>query len=252
MPYCETNGLRLYYEVHGAGPLLVLIHHYFGDSRFTWSRHVPYFALHYTTLVMDLRGHGYTENPADPRLSHRAMAEDVAGLVRHAGAGPAHLVGVSTGGMLLQYLAVEHPELVRSLVISDATYHFKGAELAAAIATATADLEAFRRATGLDTRHGHVHGPEYWRSLVAEWPRWAADLSAEHFPPLSALRAVTAPALVIHGDRDEFFPLELAIAIYRALPNARLCIAPNCPHLVHAYQPAFWREAVLGFLGEIG
>src|SRR5215212_2144200 len=172
MPYAAVNGLRLYYEIHGGGPPLFLVHHLFGDSQFTWTRHLPHFARHYTTVVLDLRGHGRTDNPA-PRLLHRTMAADLAALARTLDLGPAHWVGVSTGGMMLQYLAVTAPELIRRMVISDATYHFKGRELRAAIVAATADLAAFRDATHLDTRHSPVYGPEHWRTLVAEWPLWA-------------------------------------------------------------------------------
>jgi pimeloyl-ACP methyl ester carboxylesterase len=251
MPYAHVNGLRLYYEVHGSGPPLVLIHHLFGDSHFTWGRHLPHFAAHYTTVVPDLRGHGRTENPA-PRLLHRELAADIAGLVRALEIGPAHLVGVSTGGMALLTLAVEAPELVRRLVISDATYHFKGAELRAAIAAATADLDAFRAATQLDVRHSPVYGPDHWRTLVAEWPRWAHDPTAYHFPPLAALAGFPNPTLILHGDRDEFFPLEIARDMYRAFPTGQLGIIPNAAHLTHAQQPRAWREAVLRFLKDEG
>jgi pimeloyl-ACP methyl ester carboxylesterase len=181
---------------------------------------------------------------------HRELAADIAGLVRALDLAPAHLVGVSTGGMALLYLAVQAPELVRRLVISDATYHFKGAELRAAIAAATADLDAFRDATGLDVRHSPVYGPEHWRTLVAEWPRWAHDPTEYHFPPLAALAHFTQPTLILHGDRDEFFPREIARDMYHAFPNGRLGIIPNAGHLVHAQQPAVWREAVLRFLAE--
>lgn len=249
MPYAQVNGLRLYYEVHGSGPPLVLIHHLFGDSQFTWGRHLPHFAAQYTTVVLDLRGHGRTDNPA-PRLLHRDLAADIAGLVRALDLAPAHLVGVSTGGMALLTLAVDAPELVRRLVISDATYHFKGAELRAAIAAATADLDAFRDATQLDVRHSPIYGPEHWRALVAEWPRWAHDPTAWHFPPLAALARFTQPTLILHGDRDEFFPPEIARDMYHAFPNGRLGIIPNTGHLVHAQQPLVWREAVLRFLAE--
>ncbi len=249
MPYAHINGLRLYYEVHGSGPPLVLIHHMFGDSQFTWGRHLPHFAAHYTTVVLDLRGHGRTDNPS-PRLLHRDMAADIAGLIRALDLAPAHLVGVSTGGMALLYLAVQAPELVRRLVISDATYHFKGAELRDAIAAATADLPAFRDATQLDTRHSPVYGPEHWRTLVAEWPRWAHDPTAWHFPPLAALANFPRPTLIVHGDRDEFFPWELARDMYHAFPAGQLCIVPDSAHLTHAQQPRFWREAVLRFLAK--
>jgi pimeloyl-ACP methyl ester carboxylesterase len=140
------------------------------------------------------------------------------------------------------------PELIRRQVISDATWHFKGPELRAAIAAATANLDAFRDATQLDVRHSPVYGLEHWRTLVTEWPRWASDPTEVHFPPLAALAHITQPTLILHGDRDEFFPLELPLALYRAFPYAQLGIIPNSPHLTHAFQPHAWREAVLRFL----
>lgn len=247
MPYAAVNGLRLYYEIHGAGPPLFLVHHLFGDSHFTWKRHLPHFAARYTTVILDLRGHGRTDNPA-PRLFHRTMAEDLAALGWALDLGPADWVGVSTGGMMMLYLDLLAPKLIRRQVISDATWHFKGSELRAAIAAATADLAAFRDATQLDVRHSPVYGMEHWRTLVTEWPRWAHDPTEAHFPPLAALAQVPQSTLIVHGDHDEFFPLELPLALYRAFPQAQLCVVPASPHLAHAFQPHVWREAVLRFL----
>ncbi|MGW2088020.1 alpha/beta fold hydrolase [Streptomyces sp. NPDC001880] len=111
----ETDDGRLVYRDTGEGPLLVLLHGGFLDHRM-WDDQVPELARGHRVIVPDARGHGGSSNASKP-FRH---ADDLAALLRRLDAGPAVLVGVSMGGATALDTALEHPDLVRALVVSGA------------------------------------------------------------------------------------------------------------------------------------
>jgi pimeloyl-ACP methyl ester carboxylesterase len=116
MPYCTVDDVRLYYEEHGEGEPVALIHG-LGSSSRDWFAQVPYLARRYRVICCDLRGHGRSSKPEGP-YAIAQFARDVAVLLRTLDAAPAHVVGLSMGGMVAMELAA-HPSsgrLVRSVV----------------------------------------------------------------------------------------------------------------------------------------
>ena len=117
MPYLPVDDTRLYYDERGEGPPLLLVHG-LGSSSRDWFEQVSHFADRYRVLRIDLRGHGRSERPPGPY--HIAQfARDVAVGLRRLNAAPAHVVGLSMGGMVALELAASAPALVRSLVITN-------------------------------------------------------------------------------------------------------------------------------------
>ncbi len=120
MPKKKINGLELYYEMKGRdereGLEVVLFVHGLGSSGRDWERQVPFFAERFRVVTVDLRGHGRSDKPPGP-YSMAMLAGDVAELIRALDLGTVHVVGLSLGGMVAFQLAVDAPELVRSLVI---------------------------------------------------------------------------------------------------------------------------------------
>ena len=115
MPVLELDDIDLYYETRGDGEPLLLIHG-LGSSTRDWEHQVEYFARHYRVILFDARGHGRSGKPPGP-YSMVLFATDAARLLQALDAHPAHVVGISMGGMFAFELALSNAEWVKSLVI---------------------------------------------------------------------------------------------------------------------------------------
>ncbi|RMI01029.1 MAG: alpha/beta fold hydrolase, partial [Calditrichaeota bacterium] len=110
-----VNGLRLYYEIHGEGPWLVLIEG-LGVATWLWEKQIPEFSRHFRVLAYDNRGTGKSDKPPGP-YTVGEMAEDLAGLMEVLQIPRAHVLGISLGGYIAQEFALRYPERVDRLVL---------------------------------------------------------------------------------------------------------------------------------------
>jgi 3-oxoadipate enol-lactonase len=115
MPSAQVNGVELHYEVAGEGPPLLFIHG-LGSSGQDWKRQAPAFTSRFRVITFDVRGHGASSKPHGP-YTIPLFARDTAALLKELGAAPAHVAGLSMGGMIAFQLAVDAPELVRTMTI---------------------------------------------------------------------------------------------------------------------------------------
>jgi pimeloyl-ACP methyl ester carboxylesterase len=251
--YVQANGIRIYYEVSGAGEPLVLLH---GgtESSGSWSDDVAIFAQQYRVFALDLRGHGRTENPAG-QLSYPMMAEDVVAFCAALGIPQAVLCGHRDGGNVALEIGVRHPALPRALILSGVTSSSPerytavlqpmlqqvvgGGSLPvpadiAKLANSSnlANLAKIEQRVqqllqALRSAHDTWQGPDAWKNVLSQAVGlWNTPLG---YKP-EDFRFITAPTLVLLGDRDEALPIEEAVALYRALPNAELAILPSAGH----------------------
>ncbi|HEX7976432.1 MAG TPA: alpha/beta hydrolase [Anaerolineales bacterium] len=116
--YSNINGLNLYYEVHGTGKPLVLLHGGFGGT-WMFEQNLPAFSTNRQVIAMELQGHGHTAD-IDRPLSFEHMADDVAALIEHLGIGDSIVLGYSLGGGVALQTAIRHPNLVGKLVVVSA------------------------------------------------------------------------------------------------------------------------------------
>ena len=123
----EANGLRIYYEIHGEGEPLLLVHGGTATSQ-SWASHLPAFTEHFQVFAPDGRGHGGTDNPTG-ELSYRVMANDVAALVGALGLQRPLVLGYSDGGQIALELGIRYPGLVRALVLGGTQFRFSEAYL---------------------------------------------------------------------------------------------------------------------------
>jgi 3-oxoadipate enol-lactonase len=261
----STGPSELYVEVHGDGPPLLLIQG-LGYAIWAWQRQLPVFAGARRVIAFDNRGAGRSPKPPAP-YSVEQMADDAAGVLElHAGE-PAHVLGFSMGGYIALTLALQRPELVRSLVLAATS---AGGPSATPIPDET--RQAWLAAAGLPpheyarrTMHlsfapgwADAHPDEYERLLAArlEYPTppeaWAAQYdAAQRFMDTGVpVEEIQAPALVLHGDADRIVPVENGRILAARLSNARLVEMPGRGHLALLEDPDAFNHIVNGFLNE--
>ena len=240
-----VNGISLAYRVIGEGEPLVLLHGFGGTGR-SWGLLIENFSSHYRLIVPDLRGHGHSTNPSG-QFTHRQSALDVFALLDQLGVDSFRAMGTSTGGMTLLHMATSQPERVESMVLIGATSYFP--EQAREIMRASdpdnirdQDLEAAaRRLAG---------GVEQARALARQFHAFKDNYDDMNFTP-PYLSTITASTLIVHGDRDQFFPVSIPVEEYEAIPDSYLWIVPNGGHvplLGSERGRATFSEFVLDFL----
>jgi len=233
--YVEANGLRVYYEVYGEGEPLFLIHGGTATSQ-SWVSHLPAFAEHFQVFAPDSRGHGRTDNPTGD-LGSRLMAEDVAASIDALGLRRPLVLGYSDGGQVALELGMRYPGLAGALVLGGTQFRFSEAYLedvrallgitdGEEVDTGKLEREQPDWAAYLREAHGHVYGPEYWKTYVKQIAAlWLTPLryTSEDFA------AVTDPVLLFVGDRDGV-STEESVQLFRLLSNAELAVAPASDH----------------------
>ena len=236
----SVNGIEMYYEIHGEGSPLILLHGFTGSTR-SWRAHVGEFARHFRTIPVDLRGHGRSTNPPG-EFTHRQAALDVFALVDHLGIERFKAMGHSSGGMILIHMATQQPERVEAMVLVGSTVYVPEQARAKQRQTTVED-------PNLDwerLREHHKHGDDQIRALITQFHDFADSYDDINFTP-PYLSTVSARTLIVHGDRDQFFPVSIPVEMYGAIPRSYLWIVPNGGHSPHDNH-ALFNETVLAFL----
>jgi pimeloyl-ACP methyl ester carboxylesterase len=235
--YAEVNGLNMYYEIHGTGEPLVLLHGAYMTID-AMGEIVPSLAESWQVIAAELQGHGRTAD-VDRPLSYEQMADDTAALLRHLGIEQADVFGYSMGGAAALQVAIRHPEVVRKLVVASASYTSEGAhpELLEMIPSITP--EAFAGTPIEEEYLRTAPNPDDFPTLVAKLKR----LDMEPFAwPQEDIRGIAAPTLLIVGDSDAI-RLEHVVELFRllgggvmgdlaGLPKSRLAVLPGTTHFI--------------------
>ena len=225
--YVEVNGIDMQYQIHGDGKPLVLLHGFLGSGD-TWATilgDLDRLCRDYRLLIPDLRGHGGSTNPAG-EFTMRQSALDVFALLDHLGIERFRAIGMSGGSMTLLHMATQQPDRVERLVLISATTHFpaQARTIMAGMTEPRPDEEWAMM------RRLHTHGDDQIRGLW-RMGRALADNDSDMSFTAPSLARITASTLVVHGDRDPFFPISIAMEMYEAIPAAWLWVVPNGGHL---------------------
>jgi len=220
------NGIEMYYETEGAGEPLLLLHGGTGCQENWAHAGRDEFAREYTLIKPDARGHGRTTNPGKT-ITHRQCALDTLALLDHLGIRKCRAIGLSMGGNILLQIATLQPDRIEAMVLVSATMYFP--EQARAI-MAQVPLAADQSPAEWDImRKRHKHGDEQITALW-DWARGMKDSYDDmNFTPAS-LSKITASTLIVYGDRDPLYPVEMALEMYRAISRSALWIVPNAGH----------------------
>ncbi len=239
----HVNDIEMYVEVRGTGDPLVLLHG-FGGCGQTWQPIVDRLAEQYQVIIPDLRGHGRSTNPAGT-FAHRQSALDVYALLDQLGVKRFKAMGISTGGMTLLHMATQQRDRIEAMVLIGATSSFP--EQARAIMRVAAGDSIpppiRQRYSECATR-----GDPQIRELVAQFGRFKDSYDDMNFTP-PFLGTIKTRTLIVHGDRDQFFPVSIPVEMYRAIPGAALWIVPEGGHVpIFGAHLREFEEVALNFL----
>ena len=253
MAKLNRDGVSLYYEVHGAGPPLLLTHGFSATSQM-WRGQIEALAKDHTLILWDMRGHGQSDYPADQdAYSEAATVADMAALLDHLGHETSIVGGLSLGGYMSLAFAKAHPERVRALLIIDTGPGFRKDEArdawnANAIRTAedfeANGLERLQRASPEMRSSTHRSADGLARAARGMLIQRNGDV-------LNSLPAIKAPALVLVGSEDKPF---LAATDYMAakIPGAEKVVIEGAGHAANIDRPDAFNAAVAGFLARLG
>ncbi|TWF35366.1 pimeloyl-ACP methyl ester carboxylesterase [Chitinophaga polysaccharea] len=219
--YATVNGLKMYYELHGDGYPLVLIHGGGSTIQSTYGRILPLLAKSHRVIAVELQAHGHTPDRNQP-LSFEQDADDVAALLQQLQITQADIMGFSNGATTSLQIGIRHPQLVHKLVLASTAYRRDGMIAGffdgfdhASLDHMPAPLKEAYLAANPDTK-----------GLQTMFDRDVARMKTFKDISDADIKKIQAPALVINSDADVTRP-EHAVQLYHTLPHARLAIFPG-------------------------
>ena len=235
--YAPVNGLKMYYEVHGSGEPVVLLHGAFMTITSNWEGWIGELSRTRKVIAVEMQGHGRTADiPREPNSDN--LADDVAALLEYLEISRADLIGYSMGGGVAMRVAVRHPDQVRRVVVISSTFRRDGMTQEGLDAISKLTAEAFK-GSPIEAEYERLSPTpdqfsKFVERMVAAFSN-GKDLSAEQ------LQSTTAPMFFIHGDADgirlehvaEMFRLKGGEIHGDLRPRSasRLAILPNTTHV---------------------
>jgi pimeloyl-ACP methyl ester carboxylesterase len=237
--YASVNGLNMYYEIHGTGKPLVLLHGGLATIDVLFGQLLPPLAQTRQVIAVELQAHGHTADIERP-LSFELMADDIAALIKHLGLEHTDIFGFSLGGGVALQTAIRHPEVVRKLVVASAPYKRDGWYPEVLAGMASMNAEAAEAMVGSPMHQAYVSvapKPEDWSALVAK----LGQLLRQDYDWSTAVASIKAPTLIVVGDADSVRPAHAvemfgllgggkADGAMGGLPHSQLAVLPGTTH----------------------
>lgn len=222
--YANVNGVSIYYEVYGEGEPFVLLHG-FTMSHKMWEEWVDDFSDRFQVILVDLRGHGNSTNPSNI-FRHKESAKDIYALLDHLNIEKFKAMGFSSGAMTLLHMATMDTSRIEAMVLLGATTYFP--EVCRATLRSI-NYENIDDSWMNSLKHYQPGGESQIRKLLKQFNDFAKTYDDMNFtsPYLSTIKSST---LIVHGDRDEIFPVDIPVDMYKSIPNSYLWIIPDFMH----------------------
>jgi pimeloyl-ACP methyl ester carboxylesterase len=253
MPYTTSGGVRLYYEVHGAGPAIVLVHGS-GGHHAAWWQQVPYLSRHYTVVLPDLRGFGLSD-PVEGGPDALDFSDDLAAVLDHAEIARAALLGQSIGAAPCLRLALASPTRVAGVILAHSLGGLSDPDLKALVAADRAAAEALPVIDRLMSRTFQQANPEMTWLFREQGTFNAAKM--QDLRNLSASGPTTADVIAagvrvyfLAGEKDAVLRPATVRAAHARLPGSLLSIVPDAPHSMYWERPALFNAEVHKALQE--
>ena len=254
--YADVKGLKMYYEVHGTGKPLLLIHGAFNSINTAFTQVIPELSKTHEVIAVELQGHGRT-NDIDRPFSFESMADDVAGLLKFLKKDSVDIFGYSMGGGVAQQIAIRHPSLVRRLILTSTVYKYEGwsAETRAILPMLTPEMF---EPTPIKTEYDKLApDPKHWKDFINKMKKFVTtpyDFGADK------IKAIRSPTLIIAADGDGVTP-EHAVEMYRLrgggymvdfgpIPAAQLALLPGSSHISAMMQTEWLVSMITPFLDK--
>jgi pimeloyl-ACP methyl ester carboxylesterase len=235
--YVPIKGLKMYYEVHGSGEPVVLLHGAFMTITNNWTGWIGELAKTRKVIAVEMQGHGRTAD-IERDISSENLADDVAAILDHLKIPKADLIGYSMGGGVAMQCAIGHPDKVRKVVVISSTFRRDGMVKEALDLFPKLTAEAFK-GSPIEVEYKKLSPtPDEFPKFVK---RMLAMASKGHDIGADKLKATTAPMFFIHGDADGI-RLEHVAEMFRLKggeihgdmkprSESRLAILPNATHV---------------------
>jgi pimeloyl-ACP methyl ester carboxylesterase len=241
MTYASVNGLQLYYETHGSGRPLVLLHGGLMTIDLNFGPLLEPLAASRQVIAVELQGHGHTAD-IDRPMTIQALAGDVVALLDQLGIAEADLFGFSLGGLVAYAVALGAPARVGKLIVASADAHRPPGRESAPLdddrMPTPADFQQMRDAydaVAPDPAHFEEFAART-SAMVHEFAGWTDEL-----------RSLQVPTLLIFGDRD-FSPLSDVLELFELLPDAQLAVLPGTTHIGVTRRPGEVLALITPFL----
>lgn len=236
--YADINGIKMYYEVHGEGAPLLMIHGNSGDVS-SMDNQIEHFSKTNLVIAADSRGHGKS-GLNTKKLTYEMITDDLAALLKFLGLKKVNVIGLSDGGVIGLKLAIKYPELVNKLAIAGAN-------------TAPPKESAYSWA---------IESESIRRKKIAEMIRikdesrnWVLEQQVQELlfsDPLISnrqLESILSPVLIMAGDKDIIMP-EHTLSIFKHIKNSHLAVFPGQTHFVANTDPRLFNATVERFFIE--
>jgi pimeloyl-ACP methyl ester carboxylesterase len=252
MPFETIRGFRIYYEDHGKGETILLLHHGFGCTRIWKEIRPPLVNRGYRVVMYDRRGFGRSEKGEDfadfyvSRGLRAAGVKEMAGIKEALGLDSFHLVGQCEGGVLAVDYALDFPEHVKSIMISSTQCYSR-------VSMPEFNREKFPKTfreldPGLRKKLIDWHGEDHAEPFFDLFRIHGGAYGTGFFDLRPLLPSVSRPCLVLYPDRSFLFEVEQGVEFYRHLPAGELAVLPGCGHNTYEQRPAEYVQALLAFL----
>jgi pimeloyl-ACP methyl ester carboxylesterase len=235
--YAQIGSLKMYYEVHGTGKPILLLHGAFNTINMAFGQLIPELAKARQVIAVELQGHGRT-NDIDRAFSFESMADDCAALLKQLKIDSTDVLGYSMGGGVAQQLAIRNPSLVRKLILVSTVYKYEGwsKETRSILPMITPEMFA---PTPIKQEYDKIApDPKHFKDFVNKMKKFVTtsyDFGADK------IKAIKSPTLIIAGDGDGV-TAEHAVEMYRLRGgsymvdfgpqhSAQLAIFPGSSHI---------------------
>ena len=241
-----VNGISMAFRDIGNGPALLLLHGFTGTGE-VWDPFLEDLSAAFRIIVPDLRGHGRSINPSG-HFTHRELAFDLFNLLDQLGIDTLSAIGSSMGAMTLLHAATQQRERIKSMVLVGGSPYLP--ESARAIyRNYPPDSISEEELNWMSKKH--MGGKVQVMQLMRQFHAYKDSYDDVNFtkPFLASIKSRT---MIVQGDRDEFFPVDVAIEMYHSMPNSFLWVVPNAGHsagLEKAKNHKMFTDTVLDFLG---
>jgi pimeloyl-ACP methyl ester carboxylesterase len=252
--YCNVNGLQMYYEIHGSGRPLVLLHGGLSTIDVDFGGVLPTLAETRRVIAIEQQAHGHTADMDRP-LTYEQMAEDTVALLRQLGVETTDIFGYSVGAGIALVVAMRYPELVGRMVLAAPAYNRDGTypEVWAGI-----DDMKPKDMAGSPFQEAYARvalNPQNWAALIEKMQQLDREFQGW---PAAEVQSIRAPVMVIIGDADIIKP-EHAVELFRllgggvpgdlsGLPPCRLAVLPGTTHITLGHRAVWLVSMVTEFL----